>query len=78
MNFSGTLLGTDCNLFALSFMQVRRMNETNTEQNFLLVFYWSISKIKHLGRINSAKVKHTIPGQFYLFSFLVAAIFENG
>ena len=47
----------------------RMKNETKTERNLLLVFYWSIPKIKHFGRINSAKVKHSTPGWFYLFSF---------
>ena len=45
------------------------MNETKTEGNLLVVFYWSISKIKYFRRINIAKVKHSIPGQFYIFSF---------
>ena len=44
------------------------MNETKTELNLLLVFYWSISKIKYFGGMNIAKVKHPIPGHFYLFS----------
>ena len=44
------------------------MNETKIEWNLLLIFYWSISKMKYFGRINSAKGKHPIPGQFYLFS----------
>ena len=47
------------------------MNETKTEQTLLLLFYWSMSKIKYSGRINMAIVKHLTPGQFYLFSFPV-------
>ena len=69
MNLLGTLQSKGCNLFAMSFMQGWRMKETKTERNLLPEFYWSISKIKYLGRISSAKVKHPTPGQFYLLSF---------
>ena len=31
--------------------------------------FWSLSKIKYFGIINSAKGKHPTPFQFYLFSF---------
>ena len=69
MNLLGTLQGKGCNLFVMSFMQGQRMNETKTERNLLLVFYWSISKIKYFGRKNIEKIKYPTPGQFYLFSF---------
>ena len=71
MNSSGTLQGKGCNLFAMSFMQGQRMNETKTEQNILLAFYWPISKVKYFSRINISKVKYSTPGQFYLFSFTI-------
>ena len=57
------------------------MNEIKTEQNLLLVLYWSISKIKYFGAINIAKVKHPTPGQFYLLSFpalYIATTFQCG
>ena len=38
------------------------MNETKTERNLLVVFYWPISKIKYFGRMK-------IKSQFYIFSF---------
>ena len=44
-------------------------NETKTERNLLMVFYWSISKIKYFSRMNSANVKYPNPGKFYLFYF---------
>ena len=46
------------------------MNETKTELNLLLAFYWSILKMKFFGRTNNAKGKNPTPGKFYLFSFL--------
>ena len=45
------------------------MNETKTEWSLLLVFYWSLSKIKYFGRINSTKGNYPTPSQFYLFFF---------
>ena len=45
------------------------MNETKTEWNLLLVFYWSIFKMNYFGRINNAKGKHLTLGQCCLFSF---------
>ena len=47
MNFSGILQDKGCNLFVMSLMQGWRMNEAKTEWKLLLVFYWSISKMKY-------------------------------
>ena len=69
MNFSGTSQGKDCNFYFCFILHARMKNETKTEQNLQLVFYWSISKIKYIGRINSAKVKYPTSGKFYLFFF---------
>ena len=71
MNCPGTSEGKGCNLFVMSLMQGWRMNETNTEYNLLLVFYWSIFKMKYFSRINNGKGKHPTLDQFYLFSFRV-------
>ena len=70
LNFLETLQGKGYNLFVMSLMQRWRKNETKTEWNLPLAYYWSILEIKLFGRINNAKGKHPTPGQFYLFSFL--------
>ena len=41
-------------------MQGWRMNEIKTEWNLLLLFYWSISKMKYFTGINNAKGKHLL------------------
>ena len=52
--------------FVTSLMQGWRMNKPKSEWNFLLVFYWSTSKMKYIFLINSAKRKYPTQGQFYL------------
>ena len=69
LNFLETLQGKGCNLFAMSLMRRWRMNETKTEWNLLLAFFWSILKMKFFGRINDGKWNHPTPGQCYLFHF---------
>ena len=51
-------------------MQGWKVIGTKSEWGFLLVFYWSLSDIKYLCILSSAKEKHPTPDQIYFFSFL--------
>ena len=60
--FLGTSQVKGWNLFVMSLMEGQRMNEARTKWNLLLLLFWSISKMKYNGRINSATGKNSATG----------------